>query len=46
MAGPLRRYRGIRADTVAAAMLGAVKPSTRGRQAYTYDAIERLAASC
>ncbi len=48
MAGPLRRYRGIRAETVAAGMVGAARetaatPGAEGRQTYLYDAIERLA---
>ncbi len=44
MAGPLRRYRGIRAETVAAAMVGAAASDAEGRQTHTYDAIQRLAA--
>ncbi len=48
MAGPLRRYRGIRAETVAAAMVAAAHRSGEGsgartgRQTYTHDAIARL----
>ncbi len=45
MAGPLRRYRGIRAETVAAAMVGAAASDAEGRQTYTYDAIQRLAGT-
>ncbi len=44
MVGPLRRYRGIRAETVAAAMAGAAKSHVAGKRVYTRDAIERLAA--
>ena len=44
LAGPLRRYRGIRAETVAAAMVAAARTAAAGRRIYTYDAIERLAA--
>ncbi len=54
MAGPLRRYRGIRPETVAAAMIGAAchpgggqtETTTEidGRKTYTYDAIQRHAA--
>lgn len=44
LAGPLRRYRGIRPETVAAAMVGAAKSNAVGRSVHTYDAIERFAA--
>ncbi len=43
MAGPLRRYRGIRPETVAAAMAGAATSNAEGRQTYTYDDIRGLA---
>jgi len=43
--GPLRRYRGIAAETVAAAMIGAAKSDAEGRRVYTFDDIERLAAA-
>lgn len=42
--GPLRRYRGIAAETVAAAMVEAAKSEAEGRRVYTYDEIGRLAA--
>ena len=42
--GPFRPFRGIRAETVAAAMVSAAKSDSEGRRAYTYDGIERLAA--
>ncbi len=45
LVGPLRRYRGIRPETVAAAMLAAARSGVNGRRAHTHDAIERLAAS-
>lgn len=41
--GPLRRYRGIAPETVAAAMVAAAKSDAEGRRAYTYDDIQRLA---
>ena len=44
MAGPLRRYRGIRPETVAAAMTRAARSDAQGRQTHTYDAIQHLAA--
>lgn len=43
LAGPLRPYRGIRPETVAAAMVSAALSGTDGRHVHTYDGIERLA---
>lgn len=40
--GPLRPFRGIRAETVAAAMVSAARSDVEGRHVYTYDGIERL----
>lgn len=45
MVGPLRRYRGIRPETVAAAMVAAASSDAQGRQTYTYDATQRLAGT-
>ena len=42
--GPLRRYRGIAAETVAAAMVAAAKSDGEGRRVHTYDDTARLAA--
>ncbi len=44
LAAPLRRYRGIRPETVAAGMFGAATSEAEGKQIHTYDAIQRLAA--
>ncbi len=43
MAGPLLRYRGIRPETVAAAMVAAARQDIEGWQIYTYEGIQRLA---
>ena len=43
MVGPLSPYRGIRPETVAAAMVAAAASATEGRQVHTYSEIERLA---
>ncbi len=42
--GPVRRYRGIAAETVAAAMVGAARSGGEGRRVYLFDDIERLAS--
>ena len=42
--GPLRRYRGISSDTVAAAMVQAAKSGAEGHHVHTYADIERLSA--
>jgi uncharacterized protein YbjT (DUF2867 family) len=45
MMGPLRKYRPISADTVAAALLAAVRRGTPGVHVRTFDEITALAAS-
>jgi uncharacterized protein YbjT (DUF2867 family) len=41
--GPLRRYRGVAADTVAAAMVRAAKQAPEGRHVWEHDEIQRAA---